>query len=173
MSSILLPFVRRHDKVTVRDLIWSRGRPALAIVEVLGAAWGFVAVLHVLFTTPGLVIPWSFFFLFFGWFTLAGYAGVRLLQQRRGGWTLSVISQAAQLLQVTFGPVAYRLIAGPQLTISLLPDRVYFFAGVTGAVNLTRGQADPVFVLGVNLVAVVFLVVLAQRPDEARGAHAA
>jgi hypothetical protein len=157
----------------MRDLIWTRGRPVVAVVEILGAGWGFVALLHLLFTTPGVVVPWSFLVLFFGWFTLAGYAGVGLLRQRRGGWTLSVVSQAAQLLQVTFGPVAYRLIAGPQATVFLTSDRLGFFTGMTGAVNLTRGQADPPFVLGLNLVAVAFLVVLAQRPGQVSVAHAA
>jgi len=155
-----------------RNVIWSKGRVPVALVEILGASWAFVAMLHLLLSTPG--VNWLSLFLFIAlcWFSLVGLAGVWLLRGHRGGWTLSIVAQAAQLLQWTVGPVAFRLLAGPQLTIYFLGDRFYFFTGLTTSVNLFRGQGDPPFAFGVNLVAVALLVVLAQRPDAPEPVHA-
>ena len=148
-----------------RDVIWTKGRVPVALVEILGASWAFVAMARLLLGTPGVDIFSLFLVIALCWFSLVGLGGVWLLRGHRGGWTLSVVAQACQLLQWTVGPVAYRLLAGPQVTVYFLGDRFYFFAGLTTSVNLFRGQGAPPFAFGVNLVAGVLLLVLAQRPD--------
>jgi hypothetical protein len=153
--------------------VWRRARGPVALIEILGAAWSFVAMVRLFLATPGLVIPWTFLLIALGWFALVGLAGVRLLRQQVGGWTLSLIAQTAQLLQVTSGAIALRLLAGPQLTIFYLGDRFYFFAGVTSSMNLYRGADDPPFAFGVNFVAVAILIVLACQPEMAPTPHAA
>jgi hypothetical protein len=153
--------------------VWQRARVPVALVEILGASWSFVVMVRLLLATPGVVIPWTFLLIALGWFALVGLAGVRLLRQQVGGWTLSLIAQASQLFQLTAGSTALRLLAGPQLTIFYLGDRFYFFAGVTSSVNLFRGADDPPFAFGVNLVAVAILIVLACEPDMAATPHAA
>src|SRR5213594_1739572 len=117
-------------------------------------------MVRLVLATPGIVIPWTFLLITMGWFTLVGLAGVRLLRHQVGGWTLSLIAQVAQLIQLTRGSIAFRLLAGPELTIFYLGDRFYFFAGITSSVNLFRGPSDPPFALGVNLIAVAILIVL-------------
>jgi hypothetical protein len=145
----------------------------MALVEILGAAWSLFVAGRLLLSTPGLVIPWAFLLIALSWFTLVGLAGVRLLRRQSGGWILSLVAQAAQLFQLTTGPIAFRLLAGPQLTIFFLGDRFYFFGGLTTSVNLFRGQGDPSFAFGVNLVAALLLVVLACQPDAPPATHAA
>jgi hypothetical protein len=128
---------------------------------------------RLLLATPGLVIPWSFLFVALCWFALVGLAGIRLLRQQPGGWTLTLMAQAFQLLQLTAGSLALRLLAGPQATVFYLGDRFYFFAGITSSVNLYRGQDDPPFAFGVNFVALIILVVLACEPETVSPPHAA
>jgi hypothetical protein len=155
------------------ERVWLTGWKPLALIELLGASWSFFAMGRLLFSTPGLVIPWTFLFIALSWFALVGLAGIRLFRQQSGGWFLSLVAQVLQLFQVTTGPIAFRLLAGPQLTIFFLGDRFYFFGGVTSSVNFFRGQGDPSFALGINLVSALLLVVLACQPDPPQLAHAA
>src|ERR1041385_6044792 len=144
-----------------RERVWRTGWKPLGLIEILGASWSFFVMSRLLLSTPGLVIPWTFLFIALSWFALVGVAGIRLLRQQSGGWFLSLVAQVLQLFQVTTGPIAFRLLAGPQLTIFFLGDRFYFFGGVTSSVNFFRGQGDPSFALGMNLVPALLLVVLA------------
>jgi hypothetical protein len=153
--------------------IWQHRRTVVALIEILGASWSLVVMIRLLLGASGLVIPWWFLVLALGWFSLVGLAGVRLWRRQTGREPLSIIAQTAQLLQITTGPVAFRLLAGPQATISFLGDRFYFFAGVTSSVNLFRGETDPAFAIGLNIVALVLLLVLIPRTAVAVLAQAA
>ncbi len=155
------------------ERVWRTGWRPLALIEILGASWSFLAKGRLLLGTPGIVIPWTFLFIALSSFALVGLAGIRLFRQQSGGWFLSLVAQVIQLFQVTTGPIALRLLAGPQLTIFFLGDRFYFFGGVTSSVNFSRGQGDPSFALGINLVSALLLIVLASQPEPAQLAHAA
>jgi len=144
-------------------------RRVIGLVEVLGAGWSVVG-LGGLFLRSGAVMPWSFLFIFLGSYTFVGLAGVLLLRQHRLGEPLSILAQVPQLVQLTSGALAYRFIAGYQVTLFLVGDRFGAYAGLSAAINLWRGTNDPAFMLGVNLIPVVLLALLVLLPTS--GNHA-
>ena len=156
----------------VNAAAWGSVRKTVAVVEILGASWSVLAAVHLFLTTPGILIPWSFLIITLGWFSLVGLAGVLLLRDKRSGWTLSVVAQALQLLQITAGSVAFRLLAGPQATVSLVEGHLRWFVGMTSSIGLWREQGDPALI-AVNFVPLLLLGALAQRPQALAQAHAA
>jgi hypothetical protein len=61
--------------------------------------------------------------------------------------------------------VAFRFLAGYQVTVFFLGDRVAGYAGLTASINLWRGSDDPQFAIGINLVALLVIIALARIPS--------
>jgi len=77
------------------------------------------------------------------------------------------MSTAGQALSVSFGPLAYRLVAGPFLSVAVTP-RLAFRAGAEARLLLIFGSANHVPPgISFNVVAVAMLaLVLASVRDE-------
>jgi len=136
----------------------------IGLAEVLGAGWSLPVLLRAILSAHGAIIPWSFLVVLLFSYSFVGWAGVQLLKMRSIGEPLSILAQTAQLLQITAGSVAFRFVAGYQLAIGVVNDRVGLFAGLTASVNLWRGPSDPSFI-GLNLVPLAFIVALIALPD--------
>jgi len=141
-----------------------RLRKTIALIEVLGTSWAFLTAARFLVRYSFAQIGLPFALGFLGWYTLAGYAGVQLFRGRRIGWYLSVCAQLLQLCQVAVGTLAFRFVAGPEVSIYILGGPYRFWLGVTSSVSFVRGS-DAGTVLAVNLFALALLVGLAIVPD--------
>ena len=142
-------------------------RKAIALVELLGTAWAFIAAVSFLLHLPTARYLWSFVALFFGFYTLVGYAGAQLYRGRAIGWFLSVFAQLLQLVRVTAGAISFRFVAGPEVTLYLVGGPYRLFFGVTSSVGFLRGDSEPGPVIAVNLLALAILVALALVRDRA------
>jgi len=140
-------------------------RTSVGLIEILGAAWSVAGLFRLLLRTSHVIIPWSFLLIVLGGYSLVGIAGLRLLRNQSGGEVLSAMAQTLQLFQITMGSIAFRFLAGFQLTVFFLGDHISFFAGVTASANLLKGPHDPPLALGVNLVPIALLIVLVRLPD--------
>ena len=136
----------------------------IGLTEALGAGWSVAVLIALLLRTPGVAIPWSLLLVVLGAYSVVGIAGVRLVRYETGGDVLSMIVQGVQLFQITTRSVAFRFLAGPQVTIFFLGDHFRIFAGVTASANLWRGLDDPPFGVGLNLVALAFMIALGGLP---------
>jgi hypothetical protein len=121
-------------------------------------------LLRAILSADGMIIPWSFLIILLLAYSVVGWAGVQLLRMRSIGEPLSIVAQTAQLIQITAGPVAFRFVAGYQVTVGITNDRMGVFAGFTAGVNLWRGPSDPTFI-GLNLVPLAFIIALIALPD--------
>ena len=80
-----------------------------------------------------------------------------------------MIVQALQVLRFTYDSVSYRFVAGPEISVVFFADHVHASAGLTASLNLWSGPGDPTFALGVNLVAIGFLVLMINAPEAVGG----
>jgi len=81
------------------------------------------------------------------------------------GEYLSAGVQVLQLVQITTGSIAYRFIAGAQVSLFFLGDRLTAFAGLTATANLWRDNDDLKLAIGVNFVPLLFLLALVALAD--------
>ena len=65
-----------------------------------------------------VLIPWSWVILIVGSYGLVGLGGLFLLRGMEIGEVLSLLAQALQLFGVIAGPVAYRFVAGLEVSRS-------------------------------------------------------
>jgi hypothetical protein len=137
-------------------------RRVLGLVQVLGAGWSAVVAVKLLLQAQVFRGDPGFALLLLGIITLVGVAGVELLRGRELGATLSFVAWIIQLLHVSFGEFAIRVVVGPQLTVTYSGmGVVQAYGGVTVSLNLLRTDSDTSFSLGINLVALGALILLA------------
>jgi hypothetical protein len=123
---------------------------AIAYYEILGAGGSVVALARTA-AHSGVLIPWSWVALIIGFYTLVFASGVLLLRRRELGDLFTLIAQGLQVLQITAGPVTFRLVAGLQASIFFLGNRITYYLGITASVNLWRAADDVPFAIGINL----------------------
>jgi len=144
-------------------------RKVVGWLQVFGAGWSALVAVNLLHQTHVFTTDPGFAFLFLVMITLVGVAGVQLLREREVGEILSWIAQLVQLVHVTFGEFAIRVVVGPQLTVLYSSKGVLqFYAGITASLNLLRSDGDPSFSLGINLVALGALLLLMRIPEKSQ-----
>lgn len=163
LKNVSDPDSTSSDLITMRKVT----RLAIAISELGGATFlmigsAFAALTHVEFPGWYLAVTESFG-------VIAIIAGYRLIQNRREGVTVSLLLQAAQVIQVLSPNCLYRAVLGPYLVIILSADKTLIQAGFMG--ELTIGWKGPEqAAVGVNVVAAALLLLLARASLQQRGA---
>ena len=141
---------------------------AIGLAQLVGAAWSAETMLALVRNNGGF-ISWPLLLFGLGGFVLVGLAGLTLLRGREVGEALTIVVQVPQLFQVTAGPLAFRFIAGPEVSV-FWNQGFGWFLGLTSTANLWRGPADPPFVLGVNLFAVAVLTAIVLVDGDSKNA---
>jgi hypothetical protein len=146
---------------------------AIAYYEIIGAAWSLETLFRVFTHTPGgVIVPWSWVALILGFYGLVMAGGALLLKRRELGDLFSIIAQGIQVLQITVGPVAFRLVSGLQASIYLVGKHITYYLGITASVALWRGDDDAPFAIGINLIPLAILVIFAYLPSSPEVARA-
>ena len=91
---------------------------------------------------------------------VAVYAGYLLWRERKRGYVLSLVLQAAQIFRVTSTVFFYEFVLGLGVTIGFTYDRVFFYpkVGSAGWIGITNTSLP--FSIGINFVAVLGLIYL-------------
>jgi len=130
---------------------------AIGLYELITGGFGALAFLFLLIRSGGISLAGL---VFIALYVLVAWAGVLMLRGRPNGVKLSLIGQAAQIVQLSAGGFAYLFLAGAAVWLRLSGGRLAVHTDFGARFNFTSNSSGGPLALAVNLVPLAIILYL-------------